>query len=304
MKWLLIEKRIPTDSKLIDDSVKEDIDGRKYSPTVDFIKYAYEKFNKELFFGVLPEINDITVGVSNKIRGGEFGQATCSICKSRCYVEDICLKLNSAVALTIHEWLEVILHEMVHIFDYTINTKKYCTNDKYDGHDDWFNEFSSKFRKFGLFVKPYYSGENVMNTDDKKISKKIAKMLDNEIYFVVGGDKLFKGYVKDKEIILNALMDKKYKSVRILKSNNPTSAEIPPCRIRSVKSPISYYSFTDEFNGQFGPFDEIETVDLSSDKVNESIEDANDEFLIHLRNIKGMKFAYKVGEDKYRICMG
>lgn len=143
-----------------------------------------------------------------------------------------------------------------------------------------------------------------MNTDDKKINKRLSKMLDNEIYFVVDDDKLVKGHIKDKSVILNALEDKNYKSVRILKSDNPTSAEIPPCVFRSIKSPISYYSFTDEFKEQFGPFDEIETIDLSSDKVDESVDDNNDEFLLHLRNIKGMRFAYKVGEDTYQICMG
>ena len=120
----------------------------------------------------------------------------------------------------------------------------------------------------------------------------------------MNGDKLFKGYIKDKEIILNSLKGKNYKSVRILKSNNPTSAEIPPCIIRSVKSPISYYPFTDEFKGQYGPFDEIETVDLSLNQMNESVDDIDDEFLAHLRNISGMRFAYKVDDDKYQICMG
>lgn len=304
MKWLLVEKVIPNDTRLIDDSVKDNIDKNRYSPSVGFIKYVYEKFNDELFIGALPESDDIEFGVSNRIRGGDFGEATAKICKSRCYVEDIHLTLNSSVTLTIHEWLEVMLHEMIHIYDYTINTKKYCIPDEYDGHDEWFNEFSKKFKKYGLVVKPYHTGGHGMNTDDKKISKRISKMLENEIYFVVDGDKLFKGYIKDKGLILSSLKDKNYKSVMILKSNNSTSVEIPPCIIRSVKSPISYYPFTDEFKEQFGPFDEIETIDLSSDKVTESIEYENDEFLIHLRNIKGMKFAYKVGDDKYQICMG
>lgn len=304
MKWLLIEKSIPNDTVLIDDSIKNNIDENRYSPTVEFAKYVYCKFNRELFIGILPDVDEVEIGVSNIIRGGEFGQATCNICKSRCYVEDIKLKLNSSVTLTIHEWLEVMLHEMIHIYDYTINTKKYCSKDGYVEHDEWFNEFSKKFKKFGLVVQPYHTGGHGMNIDNKKISNRISKMLDNEIYFVVNGDKLFKGYIKDKEIILNSLKGKNYKSVRILKSNNPTSAEIPPCIIRSVKSPISYYPFTDEFKGQYGPFDEIETVDLSLNKMNESMDDTDDEFLAHLRNISGMRFAYKVDDDKYQICMG
>lgn len=150
MKWLLVEKCIPLDTKLIDDSIKCNVDDVRYSPTVDFIRYVYEKFNRELFVGALPGVDEIEVDVSNKIRGGVFGQATCNICKSRCFVEDIKLKLNSTVTLTIHEWLEVMLHEMIHIFDYTMNTKKYCVDDGYDGHDEWFNEFSKRFKRYWI----------------------------------------------------------------------------------------------------------------------------------------------------------
>ena len=157
MKWLLIEKSIPNNTILIDDSLKNNIDENRYSPTVEFAKCVYVKFNKELFFGMLPNVSEIEFSISSIIRGGEFGEATCNICRKRCLVDDIQLKLNSSVTLTIHEWLEVMLHEMIHIYDYTMNTKKYCSMKDYDGHDEWFDEFSKKFIKFGLVVKPYHT---------------------------------------------------------------------------------------------------------------------------------------------------
>ena len=66
MKWMLIEKFIPSDEKFILNAIHGVGDNIKYTPTVDFLKVAYLKLNNMFFNGQLP--NDIEFKIEK-----EFG---------------------------------------------------------------------------------------------------------------------------------------------------------------------------------------------------------------------------------------
>ena len=76
----------------------------------------------------------------------------------------------------------------------------------------------------------------------------------------------------DKDEILHILREKGYDEITILRTSNLCSAEIPPIVPHGVKdTKIWVYPISPEFNEQYGPFEEVETIDLTKLKVNESL---------------------------------
>jgi hypothetical protein len=89
------------------------------------------------------------------------------------------------------------------------------------------------------------------------------------------------------------------KKTTIYKSRTPLSVEIPLLRsIKDTSRPASYY-MDEEFLDEYGPFDEIETIDLGKAIVEDSSED--DVVLRNMKSVKGVVVAKKIGNNKYHI---
>lgn len=103
----------------------------------------------------------------------------------------------------------------------------------------------------------------------------------------------------DKDEILHILREKGYDEITILRTSNLCSAEISPIIPHGVKgTKIWVYPISPEFNEQYGPFEEVEKIDLR-DFVSEAV-DEQDETLGVLKQIKGLSVK-KLGNGKYRL---
>lgn len=103
----------------------------------------------------------------------------------------------------------------------------------------------------------------------------------------------------DKDEILHILREKGYDEITILRTNNLCSAEIPPIIPHGVEgTKILGYPISPRFNEQYGPFEEVERIDLR-DFVSEGV-DEHDETLGVLKQIKGLSVK-KLGNGKYRL---
>ena len=147
MKWKLItEKETPSDS----DVIQLALDGKcndktKYSPSIKFMSILYDKLNELVFIDMLPSdmkfkiidaiddyAGDTIIGRS-AVNGSNMLFATTIV-------------FNNSIKLTIPDWIDVMVHEMIHVYDI-----EYCQthyhNEKYERHGDWFLNMANKLNK-------------------------------------------------------------------------------------------------------------------------------------------------------------
>lgn len=302
MKWkrLIIEAKTPSDIESINASFNKDISDEKFTPTVGFMKVVYNKMNKEFFFSCLPSENEIKFEVANQIRGGFVGL---TFAERDAITREITVKklvLNGIFTLTIHNWMETILHEMIHICDY-VNFPKHFDNKEYDAHGDWFMKEGKRFEKFGFNVSRTCRIEHGVDMNNKKVKDTLNKELFIQVGKTNDGTpEIFKILAKNKNKCLSILKGRGYKKVAILSSSNSKSIELSPIRLSNGMN-IRVYHLDDDFRKKYGPFKKVETLDLTS-MVLES-DETNDETLNTLRSIKGMVYAKKIGKHKYEICI-
>lgn len=142
MKWYLIsEDYVPTDTNLIDLVLRgKSDDTNKYTPTREFLLYAYTKLNKLFFDDKLPSSSDINIHIGNldefnndsKIH---LGCTNISLSESGIVVVHDLL-LNGTIMITLHEWVEAIIHEMIHIQEAIEYPNHFYMKD-YDSHGEY-----------------------------------------------------------------------------------------------------------------------------------------------------------------------
>ena len=99
---------------------------------------AYGILNKKFFHDNLP------AGISFKVKVQPtkryIGLASYVYDRARDRVWSTGVTLNGSRTLTLHEWLEVVLHEMIHILDYETNPNHFLgyMRHAYDAHGSWF----------------------------------------------------------------------------------------------------------------------------------------------------------------------
>ena len=259
MKWLLLESTTPSDLETIMASFHSDVSDEKFSPTTEFLKIAYDKLNLELFGNELPSNLDLVV--KSAPSRSFFGRATATIYRRSRKLTPKSIILNGSATLTLHEWLEVVVHEMVHIVDYTFHPEHFFGR-KYDAHGTWFLDFGKKFEKDGFHVQKYCNAEYGINTDDKKVKKQMNDML--LIEFSPG--EIIRVSPTMKYKVVNILEAKRYKNLKFWTTENPLAVKLSQWRPRDRYSTLRYYYFTDEFKEKYGPFKEITMNPINEDK--------------------------------------
>lgn len=296
MKWLLLESATPSDLETIMASFHTDVSDEKFSPTTEFLKISYNKLNSELFGNELP--SNIDLVVKSAPSKSFFGRATATIYRRLRKLTPNSIILNGSATLTLHEWLEVVVHEMVHIVDYTFHPEHFFGR-KYDAHGPWFLEFGKKFEKDGFHVQKYCNAEYGINTDDKKVKKQMNDML--LIEFSPG--EIIRVSPTMKYKVVNILEAKRYKNLKFWTTENPLAVKLSQWRPRDRYSTLRYYYFTDAFKEKYGPFKEITMNSINEDKDEVEYDDMNhidDDYAKHLYdNIKGVVDVEKKSDDEY-----
>lgn len=146
--------------------------------TLDWIHYHYYKFNKEYFGDLLPSI-DFKISRSKKTWGYamyrfDFPNDTIipdSITISNYFDSPEEVKLNT------------LLHEMIHIADYTFNPHHFIRNHKkvhgrsYDAHGWWFKQECERLKEYGWEIQKYVSEEE---KSVSSLSKNSIRCLNNK----------------------------------------------------------------------------------------------------------------------------
>lgn len=269
MKWLLLEEFIPSDDKFVLDAIHGVGDNDKYTPTTKFLKSAYVKLNDMFFDGRLP--NDIEFKVDRDTKDNASGRTNADDNDSGNGIDINYVSLNGTLMKSPHSWIETIVHEMIHIEELVTIPERFIGK-KYDMHGEWFLDRAKEFSKVGLNIGEKDMDYNIVTSvDDEDIKKKHS----SELYLKIGYNpvtklwQLLKIKAKDKDYALSYLKKEKYRLATIVKTDNLNAVRLSICDIDSFNGP-TVFNMTDSFVKRYGPFEDVETIDLSKVPLVES----------------------------------
>ena len=133
---------------------------------------------------------------------------------------------------------------------------------------------AKSFKKFGFDIGDKDMDINIGKSED---DEDIKARYENFMFIGLGRNPVFgteilvKVAKTDKDKALQALKQKGCKSVKILNTNNLNSTRLPSQSIHDILQRKTLELDDNEFNSKYGPFDEVETIDLTMLKVNESM---------------------------------
>ena len=129
--------------------------------TVAWMKKNYDKYNKLYFKGKLPEI-EFKISRSKKT----WGYASYR-CFGTGFVKPLDITMSNYYDSPEEVKLTTLLHEMIHIYDYTINPHHYIRNGRkvrYDAHGMWFKSECNRLKKFGWDIEKYVTVAKKQNS--------------------------------------------------------------------------------------------------------------------------------------------
>lgn len=234
--------------------------------------------------------------------------------------------LNGSRTLTLHEWLEVVLHEMIHVLDYETNPEHFVgrTRRSYDAHGYWFMEEGSKYEKHGFHVQKYCNAEIGINDQDSKVKNRIGK----SVFLYMKGSaqrplmmKMSRNNLDRNLEYITSRMGKPWSTfgqgvteIQIMTSENPNIALLRDLRMRDSTSRISWWWYDDKFEQKYGPFKQEDTVKVLSAKNRVNEEDGEtpedvepqtaEEVIDQIEDtIKGVEDVKDIGNDKVVVSI-
>ena len=321
MSWKLIsEHTTPSDEDTIMASFNADVSDQKFSPTGDFLKVAYGIFNHRFFNGTLP--SKLEFRIKTQPTKSYIGMASYVYDNLRGRVKACAVTLNGSRTLTLHEWLEVVLHEMIHVLDYETNPERFVgyMRRSYDAHGSWFLDQGKKFESEGFHVQRYCNAEIGVNTSNTKMKNRVG----NSVFLYMQGTNSQPLVIKtsrnnlDRNLeYITARIGKGssfgygVKEIKIMSSENPNVALLKDLRMRNEYSRISWWWFTDNFQQKYGPFEVEDTVKILSAKNpvteddNEPQEEQSAEEAIEqiCDNIDDVEEVKEIGNDKIVVSI-
>lgn len=165
--------------------------------TISWMKKNYDKYNTLYFNGKLPEI-DFKISRSKKT----WGYASYRWFRTG-IVKPLDITMSNYYDSPEEVKLTTLLHEMIHIYDYTINPHHYVRNGRkvrYDAHGWWFKSECDRLKKFGWDIEKYVTEEEkaVSSLTAHSAALEKAKQ-DNALLCVIVGTNGFNWMVKTND---------------------------------------------------------------------------------------------------------
>lgn len=120
------------------------------SPSRELLIRIYVILNKRLFCNELP-IDNVSFEVEF-VNEDWLGKTQIEIHDNIININSV--KLNLKYKLLLHDWIETVLHECIHIYETIKHPQPFLSNERfiYNVHGQWFQSISNKFLKIGLNV--------------------------------------------------------------------------------------------------------------------------------------------------------
>lgn len=320
---------IPTEEEIRNAFSAKGNRGKKIVPTIELLYSAYNIIRKDLFNNHLPSSDyDIMFNVRVLPKSSWMGLTECHMIYNGEKLNRLfrlTVSLNSAYQLSLHEWLEIIVHEMIHVYDYS-----YCkdhfnkrTARHYDIHGKWFLDFGKKFSKYGFHVQQYCTAKLEVDKGNEKMKNAVKKY----VFIVLDGWKKWECNERAVIIVSENNVEKTlgfiaarnkiglYSGLNkflIYKTDNPNAVSLNTTRMRSASSSISCYRFDKpDFQKDYGPFKLVDKIKLSEVKITEDKDEddidtwnqIDDEFARDLYQMNGVVEVEKIDDDTYRVAV-
>lgn len=240
--------------------------------TLSWIEKNYTKFNKLYFNGILPSVK---FKISNSRQ--TWGYASYKInCKNNT-IEPISLTMSNYYDSPEEVKISTLLHEMIHIYDYTINPQHFVTNGKrvrgYNAHGLFFEKECNRLKKFGFDISSIVTYKELTSSSKSKHAEELEnKKVKSTIICVVYGFNGNNYFIKTndanidtfmhcllcvnfnrclggvKNIVLYRIKDKNIASMRSCKttikgfkySDSVTKAKLITIGASKMKMPVKY----------------------------------------------------------------
>lgn len=207
--------------------------------TKSWIENNYAKYNNLYFGGVLPNI-EFKISQSKQT----WGYASYDYNRITNKLTPVSITISNYFDSPEEVKLTTLLHEMIHIYDYTINPTHFFNNGrkvKYDAHGYWFkNEAARIYKLSGLDIQKYVTEEEKANSH---LSERAAQNIENQkevaLVCVVTGSVsswFFKTNIWQAENALNTIKNiywereiGKVKSIKFYKFDDPKLAASRSC---------------------------------------------------------------------------
>ena len=273
-----ITSKIPSDKESILKSFNQDVSEDMFAPTQEFLETSYNLFNEKFFNNSLPQ--NLKFIITNAPRATYIGKAAYQINRYLKQIIPLAIKLNGSRKMTVHNWLEVVLHEIIHILDYQTNPSHFLNGNgiDYDPHGSWFLNKGKEFLSKGFNVQKYCKANQEFDSDNKILKNKInnlriilASIASKQAAFVVS-EKSLEDHIHILEQVSKYRV-KNMKLQKVLKSSNPNILKLKSIRMRNYHSSYSWYWFTEDFQNKYGPFEEISEIDTSNVQEDETVHD-------------------------------
>lgn len=326
---LVSEANTPRDKETILASFNHDVSDEKFSPTEEFARTAYEIMDEKFFDHKLSKYlqSSSFFRIDSQPSSSRVGCAMAQISRQANFVRPVYIILNGAKTLTLHEWLETVLHEMIHVYDYAYFPERYLVHGRsYDVHGQWFMDFGSRFEKDGFHVSKFIDTDIGVNADDKKVKS----ILNRRVFILLEGYKRSENSDPAIMACSNTTVEK-YKGyffrkfqrtglrgttgISILTSENPNISRLTQLRMSDEYSNFKFYYYSDKFKEEYGPFKVKERVMFPARNPNLTTEDKDeveygdmnhidDDYARELYDkIKGIESVRKIDDDKYEISV-
>ena len=207
--------------------------------TKSWIENNYKKYNNLYFGGILPNI-EFKISRSKKT----WGYAAYNYNLFTNKVIPFSITISNYFDSPEEVKLTTLLHEMIHIYDYTVNPTHFVNNGrkvKYDAHGHWFkNEAARIYKLSGFDIQKYVTKEE---KEVSQLSERAVQNIENQkevaLVCVVNGSIsswFFKTNIWQAETALDVIGNiswereiGKVKSIKFYKFNDPKLAAHRSC---------------------------------------------------------------------------
>jgi len=289
MKWkrIVSEEYTPEDDAIVMKVIDGDLSEKKYTPTEKFLEVAYLKLNERFFENSLPK--NLTFTMEKSPKKHHIGKTNITI-----YGDEIVdvdgIELNSSTMLTLHEWIESIIHEMIHVQE-CIEHPEHLFKENYDPHGDWFMKRAKDFTQYGFRITKTFEGDSETSVDSPTVKDAYGKEMLLQIDKTeLGVPMIIKILKADLSEILTKLKEMEYEHIVVLQTNSLNSTRLKLTDLRKSNDLI-VYALTEKLRSKLKPIEKVETIDLN-DIVNENHEErgffASDSVEINGRDENGI----------------
>jgi hypothetical protein len=157
--------------------------------TVDWIKKNYAEFNNRYFNNILPSNLTFKISRSKSV----WGYASYKYDYPNDTIIPQSITISNYYDSPEHVKKNTLLHEMIHIYDYTINPQHFIRNGrkvKYNAHGWFFNEQAIRLRQFGWDINTKVTTEEkVVSSLSESTKQKRLKCIEEAIVVVIRGEK-------------------------------------------------------------------------------------------------------------------